>query len=134
MDIILSTYSCRVPKFGRDLAYDFASCNLFVSSSGSELYRLNLETGQFNEPYSLGFSGCNKIHLNPVHPLLGCGGENSTCEFWDHRSRKAVTRIQVSQNNDVEVSISIINILFKFSLIFFFFELFNIYIYIYIYR
>ena len=38
-------YSIRVPKFGRDILYNWDDCDLYVAASGDELYRLNLETG-----------------------------------------------------------------------------------------
>lgn len=98
-------YSVRVPKFGRDLNYNWNSCDLFVSSSGEEVYRLNLETGMFKEPLTLGYSGCNKMHLNPVHPLLACGGESSICEFWDVRNaKKSVASLQVDRASGTEIT------------------------------
>ena len=89
-------YSIRVPKFGRDLLYNWNNCDMYVSGSGDEIYRLNLEAGQFKEPFSLSFAGCNKMHQNPMHNLLACGGTGGICEFWDPRSRKAVSRITAS--------------------------------------
>ena len=97
-------YSVRVPKFGRDLVYGWSNCDLYVAGSGDEVYRLNLESGQFKQPFQLSYSGCNKIHINPVHNLLGCGGENAMCEFWDIRARKAVAKIQVDPNSNVEIT------------------------------
>jgi ribosome biogenesis protein ENP2 len=89
-------YSLRIPKFGRDLKYNWGNCDLYVASSGNEVYRLNLETGIFKEPFEMSYTGCNKIEINPVHQLLACGGESSAVEFWDSRSRKAVSRITVA--------------------------------------
>ncbi len=63
-------YSVRVPKFGRDLAYDWEHCDLYVGAVGDDVYCMNLESGQFKEPIHLGFSGCNKVHINPVHGLI----------------------------------------------------------------
>eukprot|EP01032_Pedospumella_encystans_P033047 gene33047-37335_t len=90
-------YSVRVPKFGRDLLYNWNNCDLLVSASGDEIYRLNLEYGQFKEPFNLSFSGCNKMHQNPMHQLLAFGGTGGVCEFWDPRTRKAVSRITASE-------------------------------------
>lgn len=97
-------YSVRVPKFGRDLKYSWDTCDLFVGSSGDEVYRLNLDSGQFKEPLKLGFSGCNKMHINPVHQLLGCGGEEAVCEFWDCRHKKNVASIVVDEDKSIEVT------------------------------
>jgi ribosome biogenesis protein ENP2 len=33
----------RIPKFGRDMAYHFPSCDLLAVGSSREIYRLNLE-------------------------------------------------------------------------------------------
>lgn len=86
-------YNVRVPKFGRHMVYDYDSCDLLVGGNGNEIYRLNLETGQFREPFELGFEGCNKLHINPLHGLLGCAGEGGICEFWDPRQRDRVARL-----------------------------------------
>ena len=40
-------YSTRIPKFGRDMQYHGPSCDLFFGASGNDIYRLNLERGQF---------------------------------------------------------------------------------------
>jgi len=94
-----SHYSLRVPKFGRDLSYNASNCDLYVSASGNEVYRLNLETGQFKEPFTLSYEGCNKISQNSVHHnLLAYGGEGGHCEFWDVRSRKAVSKMNSNVN------------------------------------
>lgn len=97
-------YNIRVPKFGRDLTYNWNNCDLYVAGSGDEVYRLNLEHGQFKEPFHLGFEGCNKLHINPVHNLLGCGGENASCEFFDPRTRKSVSSLIVADSTSVSVT------------------------------
>jgi ribosome biogenesis protein ENP2 len=97
-------YDLRVPKFGRDLAYNPASCDLFVAASGAEVYRLNLEIGSFKEPVSLAYQGCNKLSVNSQYQLLACGGEDAMVEFWDMRAKKAVARIAVSSNSNIQVT------------------------------
>mmetsp|Transcript_34146 Transcript_34146/g.73798 ORF Transcript_34146/g.73798 Transcript_34146/m.73798 type:complete len:689 (-) Transcript_34146:8-2074(-) len=89
-------HSIRVPKFGRDLLYNWNNCDLYVAASGDEVYRLNLEAGQFREPFQLSFSGCNKMHQSANHQLLAFGGEGGICDFWDPRTRKAVSRMNTS--------------------------------------
>lgn len=88
-------YSLRVPKFGRHLQYNWSNCDLYVCGSGDEIYRLNLETGQFKEPFHMKFEGGNKMHINPAHQLLACGGEGGLCEFWDPRARTRVGAVSV---------------------------------------
>lgn len=90
-------YNIRIPKFGRDIAYNWDNCDLYVAASGNEIFRLNLESGQFKEPFQTNMTGCNKIHVNPVHSLICCGGEGLLCEFWDPRSRKAVSKVRIDQ-------------------------------------
>jgi len=85
------------------MVYEWGSCDLFISASDNEIYRLNLELGQFKEPYALSFCGCNKLSVNPSHPLLACGGESASCDFFDYRSRKRVSHLSVSPIQDIEV-------------------------------
>ena len=68
---------------------------MYISASGNEIYRLNLEEGTFKEPFTLSYEGCNKLDVNRVHRILACGGESSCCEFWDPRTRNAITRVFV---------------------------------------
>lgn len=98
-------YSLRVPKFGRHLQYNWNNCDLYCCGAGDEIYRLNLEVGQFKEPFHMKTEGCNKMHINPVHQLLACGGEQGVCEFWDPRSRSRVSSINIfdqqATSNDI---------------------------------
>lgn len=43
-------YKTRVPKFGRDLAYHYPTCDLMVVGASHEAWRLNLEQGRFMNP------------------------------------------------------------------------------------
>jgi ribosome biogenesis protein ENP2 len=97
-------YSVRIPKFGRCLSYNWESCDLFVGAGGDEIYRLNLEAGQFREPFKLSSSGCNKMHINPTHRLLGCGLDGGICEFWDMRSRTCANKLTVDMDATVSVT------------------------------
>jgi ribosome biogenesis protein ENP2 len=96
-------YLTRIPKFGRDIKYEWNTCDLFIGGACDEIYRLNLELGLFKESFSLGFTGCNKLSLNPCHPLLACGGEGGKCEFWDLRNRSPVSKMNL-QNNNLEIT------------------------------
>ncbi len=97
-------YKVRVPKFGRDMVYNWENCDLYVASSGEEVFRLNLESGRFKEPLNLSFEGCNKIETNPMHRLLGCGGEAGVVEFWDLRSKKSVAKHKVDPASTAAVT------------------------------
>jgi ribosome biogenesis protein ENP2 len=92
-------YSVRVPKFGRSMTYNWDNCDLLISSSGNEIYRLNLEAGQFREAFTTSVEGCNKLHLNPVHQLLVAGCDQGICEFWDPRQRNRVSLLEIKDQN-----------------------------------
>ncbi|KAF7725580.1 hypothetical protein EC973_009535 [Apophysomyces ossiformis] len=84
-------YRTRIPKFGRDLAYHFPSCDLLLGASGAEVYRLNLDQGRFlNSIQTDATDGINCVEINPAHQLFGFGTANGTVEFWDPRSRTRV--------------------------------------------
>ncbi|KAI8984209.1 WD40-repeat-containing domain protein [Mycotypha africana] len=84
-------YRTRIPKFGRDLAYHFPSCDLLLTASGSEVYRLNLDQGRFlNSIQTDAEDGVNCIEINPAHQLFGMGTTKGTVELWDPRSKSRV--------------------------------------------
>lgn len=89
-------YRTRIPRFGRDLAYHYPSCDLLVGGSGSEVYRLNLEQGKFLNSLVTRSPGINVTAINPAHQLWSFGGEDGFVEFWDHRSRQSVGRLDIS--------------------------------------
>jgi ribosome biogenesis protein ENP2 len=77
--------------FGRDLAYHTPSCDLMVATSGSEVYRLNLDQGRFlNSIQTDAPNGVNCVKINPAHQLFGFGTSNGTVELWDPRSKARV--------------------------------------------
>ena len=90
-------YSVRIPTFGRGLAYHAPSCDLYVAAAGPELYRLNLEEGRFRAPVPCRSSrGVNVLALNPMHMLLGAGGEDGAVELFDPRSRESLTAVDMA--------------------------------------
>ncbi|CAG8476438.1 8421_t:CDS:10 [Diversispora eburnea] len=75
----------------KDLAYHYPTCDLLITSSSHEVYRLNLCQGRFLNPISTdATSGVNVGIINPVHQLYGFGTEDGRVEFWDPRSRSRV--------------------------------------------
>jgi len=101
-------HTIRIPTFGRMMAYEPTSCELFVACSGKagrnsvsktlgggELYRINLEEGRFSAPlnYSASTSakahvpvvGGNCISISPMHALTALGGDDGVVRFWDNR-------------------------------------------------
>lgn len=88
-------YKTRIPKFGRSLTYHYPSCDLLVTGSSNEIYRLNLEQGRFlnslvTDVDGSSGSGVNCGEINPAHLLYGCGTDSGTVEFWDLRVRGRV--------------------------------------------
>ncbi|RHY20748.1 hypothetical protein DYB32_009965 [Aphanomyces invadans] len=79
--------SVRIPKAGRDMVYHRGNCDLYVGASDSEIYRLNLDQGQFLAGLQTDMPAVNVVRLNPLHQLLGAGGDNGVVEMWDTRSQ-----------------------------------------------
>ncbi len=44
-------YTTRIPKFGRDMMYNYNSCDLVLVGASSDAWRLNLELGKFLQPF-----------------------------------------------------------------------------------
>ncbi|KAG6454054.1 hypothetical protein O3G_MSEX008480 [Manduca sexta] len=80
-------YRLRVPRFGRDIAYHSPSCDLFVVGASSEVYRLNLEIGQFLAPYVTKATEINCCTVSEDHGLLLLGTESGHVEAWDPRAK-----------------------------------------------
>ncbi|KAG1659286.1 Nucleolar protein 10 [Nymphon striatum] len=76
----------RIPKFGRDLSYNYQFCDLYVAAAGPEVYRLNLEQGKFLPSFVTNGSAVNVCDINPVHQLFACGTAEGRVECWDPRS------------------------------------------------
>nr|XP_023019501.1 nucleolar protein 10 [Leptinotarsa decemlineata] len=83
----------RIPKYGRDFQCHYPSCDLFIVGVSPDIYRLNLERGQFMTPYTSGAFAINKCTINPVHHLLICGTEEGRVEAWDPRSPSMVASL-----------------------------------------
>jgi ribosome biogenesis protein ENP2 len=90
-------YNTRIPRFGRDLAYHYPSCDLYIAAAGDEVYRLNLEQGKFLNSLEVETAGegVNCIDICPAHQLIGLGTEGGTVEFWDPRVRSRVGVLDV---------------------------------------
>ncbi|KAL4706040.1 hypothetical protein ACJJTC_014262 [Scirpophaga incertulas] len=80
-------YRLRVPRFGRDIAYHKPTCDLFVVGASSDVYRLNLELGQFLAPYGTNATEINCCCINEDHGLLILGTESGYVEAWDPRTK-----------------------------------------------
>ncbi|CAM4970630.1 unnamed protein product, partial [Rotaria socialis] len=66
-------YTIRTPKQGRACDYRYSSCDLYCVGATNEIYRFNLEQGQYLEPLSSKSTGFNACEFNPEHELFACG-------------------------------------------------------------
>ena len=83
----------RIPKFGRSMKYDRATCILYVASSSESIYRIDLEEGVFLSPLVSSASG--EDSTKPTHasmalaplglPILLAGLDNGEVHSWDTR-------------------------------------------------
>uniref|UniRef100_A0A6B2EGC1 Putative nucleolar protein 10 n=1 Tax=Phlebotomus kandelakii TaxID=1109342 RepID=A0A6B2EGC1_9DIPT len=94
-------YRLRIPKFGRDLAYHTPSCDLFLVASSSEIYRFNLERGQFSQSFETQSPINNVCEVNPEHHLLCVGTETGAVEAWDPRQKTRCASVQVTVENSM---------------------------------
>lgn len=108
-------YRLRIPRFGYDMSYHQPSCDLFLVGASSEVYRLNLERGQFLQSLQTDSkSSVNRCDVNPEHHLLCVGTEEGFVEAWDPRSKTKCGTLDVSVNlNDSKTVPSITSLKFK---------------------
>ncbi|GAV26775.1 hypothetical protein PMKS-000231 [Pichia membranifaciens] len=100
-------HKLRIPKFGRSLAYDDVSCDLYVGASGDEIYRLNLEQGRFMKPFQIESDrGVNSVDVNTTHGLFSAGLEDGTVEFWDPRAKQRIIKLQIAEAKESGSEIS----------------------------
>lgn len=97
----------RIPKFGRSMKYDRATCMLYTASSSESIYRLDLEEGVFLAPL---ISNCDEkvthtsMALAPLGlPLLMGGLDNGAVQCWDTRSDSAPVSSLVVSVDGAEV-------------------------------
>uniref|UniRef100_A0A182YMA7 Uncharacterized protein n=1 Tax=Anopheles stephensi TaxID=30069 RepID=A0A182YMA7_ANOST len=92
-------YRLRIPKFGRDLVYHKPTCDLLFVGTSPEIYRLNMERGQFLLPYaSETASAIDSITINAEHQLVCVGTQEGTIEAWDYRDKKCCGTLDVAAN------------------------------------
>lgn len=89
----------RVPKEGRSLCYEVASCVLNIAGSSSEVYRLHLEQGTFVAPIALQkIEEVNQVITNPMLPILSCVGNSGIVESYDMRDCHHLSQLQVCKD------------------------------------
>uniref|UniRef100_A0A158R587 Nucleolar protein 10 n=1 Tax=Syphacia muris TaxID=451379 RepID=A0A158R587_9BILA len=105
-------FRLRIPKFGRDMAFCREASDLMIVGSSrahfllfcnnvlclsNEIYRLNLEQGQFLEPFVSSSPSLICCDINSDHQLFVCGTTDGHLEAWDHRSRKQVGNLDCAK-------------------------------------
>lgn len=98
-------FQLRLPVYGRSLAYHPPSADTLVACTGSEIFRFNLEEGRYMTPLRVAqgwgdakedeVEGVNVMDVNSRHGLwsFGLDGGGGSVEFWDPRSRTALSRL-----------------------------------------
>ncbi|KAG5142412.1 hypothetical protein JHK82_018107 [Glycine max] len=100
-------YSLRIPRMGRDIAYDCWSCDLLCAASSPDLYRINLEQGRFLSSLNTQSPALNVVSRSKIHGLVACGGEDGAVECFDMRVRSSVGRIDaVGPSGDVDQEVT----------------------------
>lgn len=81
-------YKTRIPKFGRSFCMNQQSSDLFIAAAGAEVYRLNLERGQFLAGLKTNSSlGNNVLAHNSSTHLLAVGGDSGIVSCFDVRCK-----------------------------------------------
>ncbi|CAF0888131.1 unnamed protein product [Adineta steineri] len=86
-------HTIRTPKQGRDFDFRYSSCDLYSVGATDEIYRFNLEQGQFLEPIQSKSTGFNACQFNPEHELFACGSVEGHLECYDPRARAIAGQI-----------------------------------------
>ncbi|KAJ9614081.1 Small ribosomal subunit biogenesis [Cladophialophora chaetospira] len=113
--------SLRIPRYGRDLAYDKNNTELIIPAVGvngngmGEVFRFNLELGRFMNEFEIDVGGddaafggggalqggiaAGSVNVAAIaessHNLLAFGTSLGTVEYWDTRSRARVATLAV---------------------------------------
>ncbi|CDW52779.1 nucleolar protein 10 [Trichuris trichiura] len=71
-------FKTRIPKFGRDFAYIESKCELYAVGASPDIYRLNLELGQFMPSLVTSGSQLLSCDVSTEHSLFVCGTDEVT--------------------------------------------------------
>ncbi|XP_078042598.1 nucleolar protein 10 lethal (2) 34Fd [Augochlora pura] len=111
-------YRLRIPRFGRDMKYHYPLCDLFVVGDSSDIFRINLERGQFLQSFSTSSPSINKCEINPVHQLIVVGTQEGLIEAWDPRTKRKVASLDcalycLEQDNSLQTVPAITSLKFQ---------------------
>lgn len=93
-------FKIRVPKTPRDMVYNNFTCDLQISNSTEEIFRLNLEEGRFMSTFHCKSPGIDSMVFNQKLNVLLAGGENGFQNIFDYRVRENVGQIQLLKGQD----------------------------------
>lgn len=78
----------------------FSIYSNFIFFFSSEIYRLNLDRGQFLNPFiSNAGEEINKLAVNPIHNMLLVGTKEGKIEAWDPRTRVSIGVMDCALNS-----------------------------------
>ncbi|KAL6738634.1 hypothetical protein Aduo_012161 [Ancylostoma duodenale] len=80
----------RMPRYGRDMAFSLERSDLYLVGASSEVYRLNLELGEWLSPLQTNSAALNCCQFADAHQLFVCGTTDGQVEAWDHRDKSRV--------------------------------------------
>lgn len=100
-------HKVRIPKMGRDMIYDYNTCDMLVGASSNQVYRFNLDRGQFMAPFDTETRGINSVRVAPLHSLYGFAADDGLVEFWDRRQRNRIGRLEVGSTDDIDANVDL---------------------------
>lgn len=80
-------FRMRMPCYGRDMAYSEEASDLYLVGAKKEIYRLNLEQGEWLSPFESTGSSINCCQVSKDHQLFIDGTSSGVVESWDHRDK-----------------------------------------------
>ena len=80
------------------MKYHYPLCDLYLAGASPEIYRLNLERGQFLSPFISSCSDINKIEINPIHNFVIFGTKEGKVEAWDPRNKTPIGTLDCAFN------------------------------------
>ena len=83
-------FRIRIPKFGRDLAFNKYDAEILICGSAPEIYRLNLEQGRFTNPLVSKSSAYNSVVYNSKLNLISAGSEEGNLDIFDSRTSSVI--------------------------------------------
>ncbi|KRX92317.1 Nucleolar protein 10 [Trichinella pseudospiralis] len=97
-------FRTRIPKFARDFSYIESTAELYIAGSGPDIFRLNLELGQFNTSLNTSASSLTACDVNPEHYLFLTGTYEGKILAFDPRVSKCVGELNCTSVDQIKFS------------------------------